>query len=346
LKSLLKLIGTTSHPSLGFAWTATRDSRTVIRGGGGIYYDVINVNPGFDDERHALGPRGTGRTNYQYTRVLNPLLNASGIPFEAPLIGTHLISILPALRASLLQTRGDATNRDFSIRNIEVDKLGTVGVQDLSAPYAIHLSFGIQPELARDLVLTTDFVYRHFLHTPSNADYNHFFSARGPVISICVDSQQDDPGAQCSAGSISVVDHFGQATYRGLLVRLEKRFSRHTQFLASYAYSSNVGTNRVNNDDWFEGYGPLDRDVPHILNVSAIVDLPWKFQVGFNSSYYSRSPFTAFVTSLDFNGDGTDGDALPGTTVNRFNRGLGKEDLRRAVEEFNRNLAGLHTSRN
>jgi hypothetical protein len=82
-------------PSLGFAWTATRDSRTVIRGGGGIYDDVINVNPGFDDERHALGPRGTGRTNYQYTRVLNPLLNASGIPFEAPLIGTHLISILP-----------------------------------------------------------------------------------------------------------------------------------------------------------------------------------------------------------------------------------------------------------
>jgi hypothetical protein len=220
-------------------------------------------------------------------------------------------------------------------------------LQDLATPYAIHLTLGVQREIARDLVLTADFVYRYFINVPSGAvDYNHFFSVRGPVIPICVGAQRDDPQALCSSGPITVVDHFDRAKYRGLLVRVEKRFSNRTQFLASYAYSSNVGTNRVNNDNWSEGYGPLDRDVRHILNLSALVELPYRLQLGFNSSYYSRPPFTAFVAGLDFNGDGTDGDALPGTRVNGFNRGLGKEDLRRLVEEFNQNLAGRTTPRN
>ncbi|HKZ79674.1 MAG TPA: carboxypeptidase regulatory-like domain-containing protein [Pyrinomonadaceae bacterium] len=342
-------------PSLGLAWLVNQDGRTVIRGGGGIYYDTLSVNTLLDQERNSLGPRGTGRTNYQHTRIANPLPNLAGVPFGLPFnfthptlfTGSHLITILPALRADLLQRRGDPNNRDFSVRNIEVDKLGQVGARDLSTPYAVHLNLGMQREITPDLVLSADLVYRHFVHASVlPADYNHFFSARGPVIPVCIGTQIDDPQALCSAGSINVVDGFGRATFKGLLMRLEKRFSRRTQFLASYAYSSNVGTNRVNNDDWFEGYGPLDRDVPHILNLSAIVDLPFRLQLGFNSTYYSRSPFTAFVTGLDFNGDGTDGDALPGTRVNGFNRGLGKEDLRRAIDLFNQNFAGLRTPRN
>jgi hypothetical protein len=342
-------------PSLGFAWMGTRDGKTVIRGGGGIYYDTFNINPLLDQERNALGPRGTGRTNYANTRLSNPLPNIPGVPFGAPLnlttptlfTGAQLMAIVPALRADLLQRRGDTTNQDFSIRNIEVDKLGQVAVRDLVTPYAIHGSVGVQRELARDLVFTADFVYRHFIHrSVLPTDYNHFFSVRGPVIPVCLGAQRDDPLAQCSAGPITVVDEFARATYRGVLMRLEKRLAKNTQFLVSYAYSKNVGNNRVNNDDWFEGYGPLDRDIPHILNASAIFDLRWRFQLAFNSTYYSALPFNAFVTGLDFNGDGTDGDALPGTTVNRFNRGLGTRDLVRAIHDFNRNLAGTRTVRN
>jgi hypothetical protein len=342
-------------PSLGFVWMGTHDGKTVIRGGGGIYYDAFNINPMLDQERNALGPRGTGRTNYANTRISNPLPNIPGIPLGAPLnltsptlfTGAQLMGILPALRAYLSQQRGDPQNQDFSIRNIEVDKLGQVAVRDLATPYAIHGSVGVQRELARDLVFTADFVYRHFIHrSVLPTDYNHFFSVRGPVIPLCVGAQRDDPLAQCSAGPITVVDEFARATYTGVLMRLEKRLSKKSQFLVSYAYSKNVGNNRVNNDDWFEGYGPLDRDVPHILNASAIFDLRWRFQLAFNSTYYSALPFTAFVTGLDFNGDGTDGDALPGTKVNRFNRGLGVPDLVRAVDAFNQTFAGQRTPRN
>ena len=45
----------------------------MIRGGGGIYYDVFNINNLLDAERNSLGPRGTGRTDYPNTRIANPL---------------------------------------------------------------------------------------------------------------------------------------------------------------------------------------------------------------------------------------------------------------------------------
>jgi len=172
---------------------------------------------------------------------------------------------------------------------------------------------------ARNLVLSADFVYRRFFHHPVlPVDYNHFLSVRGPEVPVCVGAQRDDPQARCSAAPITVVDEFSRARYSGLLVRFEKRFSSRIQFLASYAYSSNVGTNRVNNDNWLEGYGPLDRDVSHILNVSAFVELPWRLHLGFNSSYSSSPPFTTLVQrnpSLhprQLTPPGADGSDLPG----------------------------------
>ena len=47
---------------------------------------------------------------------------------------------------------------------------------------------------------------------------------------------------------------------------------------------------------------------------------------------------------IDFNGDGTTGDLLPGTTVNAFNRGMGHADLERLVAQFNTTSAGTKDS--
>ena len=98
-----------------------------------------------------------------------------------------------------------------------------------------------------------------------------------------------------------------------------------------------------NNDDWFENYGPLPTDQRHVLNVSGFVGLPWRFQVAFSVSAYSRPPFSAYIAGMDFNGDGTQNDLMPGTTVNQFGRGLDEEDLERLVEEYNAQVAGRQT---
>jgi len=126
-----------------------------------------------------------------------------------------------------------------------------------------------------------------------------------------------------------------------LLVRVEKRSSRGWQLprLVRSIVGNNF-TEGFSNDSRLDNYGPRDRDVRHILILSGLAQLPKRFQVGWFVTYNSKPPFSAFLGGDDLNGDGTYADLLPGTRVNQFNRGLGKGDLRRLVDKFNRTYAG------
>jgi hypothetical protein len=232
-------------------------------------------------------------------------------------------------------------NYDLTKPQYLASVLGTSGLRPTHKNWT---NFSLQREVMRDLVISTDFVVRHFEHTngPDLLDANHFSSIHGPVLHVCSETEQNDPKALCSLGSIGLTTGFGSATYHGLRVRTEKRFSHGLQFLASYAYSSNVGDNFVNGfnmDNPSSNRGPLDRDVRHILSISGLGQLPKGFKVGLFVSYISKPPFSAYLGGLDLNGDGTWDDLLPGTKANQFNRGLGKQDLRRLVDEFNNTYA-------
>lgn len=74
------------------------------------------------------------------------------------------------------------------------------------------------------------------------------------------------------------------------MLRADKRFSQGFQMLGSYAYSSNNGTNAGNGfdlDNRLANVGPLATDYTQIANLAAVVQLPWRFQSGFNLSYSS-----------------------------------------------------------
>ena len=341
-------------PSLGFAWNVKGDGKTVIRAGVGIYYDFQTSFLIADPERVSLGPKGVGRGSYFSGGIGNPLTHVPGVApgtlmdFNSPTMftGAMVQQILPGIRAQLAQERGNPNNRDFSVTNVEVDKQGSVDATNLPSPSAVHVNVGVQREVAHDLVISADFAVRQFrdIGTPPGLiDPNHFSSIRGPVLPHCSDVEQNDPQALCSLGPISLTSGLGSATYRGLLVRADKRFSHGFQFRASYAYSSNVGDNfgiGFDNDHPLDNRGPLDRDFRHILSLSGIAELPQRFRVGLFVSYIGKPPFSTYLGDLDLNGDGTTGDLLPGTRANQFNRPLGKNDLRRLVNEFNRTYAG------
>jgi Carboxypeptidase regulatory-like domain len=334
-------------PSLGFAWNLRNDGKTVIRGGVGVYYDAQTPFGIADPERVSLGPRGVGRGSYFSGGIRDPNTGTL-LDFSNPstFTGASLLQILPTIRANLTQLRGDPNNRNFSVTNIELDKQGSVDAADFLSVSATHFSFGVQREVVHDLVISADFVLREFRHIgppPGLVDANHFSSADGPVLPLCTDAQRTDPAALCSLGPIFVNSGIGSARYEGLLVRADKRLSHNFQFLASYAYSSDVGnnfSNGFNDENPLGNKGPLGIDFRHILNLSGVILLPKRFQLGLVLTYVSKPPFSAFLGGLDLNGDGTTGDLLPGTTVNEFNRGLGKADLQRLVAQFNSGYAG------
>ena len=342
-------------PAVGFAWAVTSDGKTVLRGGAGRYFDPVSLtNSSVVNERLALSPAGTGRR----TNIPGSSIDYNGVPLEfnqrpTSFRAADLLTILPGIRADLT-AQLNPDNRDFTFRNLDLTKSGAVNLSDpfYEPAYALHFNLGLQRELAANLVVSADFVWRRFLHTfLSGIDYNRFNrQPQGPVIPRCTEAQQNDLTAVCSTGQITFDNTSGIAEYHGLLVRLEKRFSRRTQFLASYALGSFQGSNGpespgngFNNDNWFENYGPMRTDQRHVVNVSGSVDLPRRFQASFSVSFYSRQPFSPYVSGVDFNGDGTLNDLLPGTTVNQFNRGLNLQDLASLVEGYNRDFANERT---
>jgi hypothetical protein len=347
-------------PLLGLAWTPSSNGKTVIRAGAGIFYDYL-FPFGLDAERALLGPPGLGQQTVPGSSIACPLSPVcppgTRLDFKNPTLftGADLMAILPAVRAELLQK---LANADRSVQAIQVTKTGTLNPAHVPSSSALHVNLGLQREIARDFVVSADFVYRHFIHlalggtaaTGGAIDLNHFDSALGPVIPKCIGAQRNDPQALCSNGPINVGTPAGRVTYKGLLLRADKRLSHGFQLLGSYAYSSNTGTNGsgpgtgFNLDNWFQNRGPVATDIAHIVNLAGMAQLPRRFELGLNFSFSSVPPFSAYVGGIDFNGDGTKDDLLPGSTVNAFNRSMGRADLERLVGQFNQTYAGTKDS--
>jgi len=347
---------TNFSPMGGVAWTPAADRKTVVRAGAGRFYAPQALTGSMNAERVALGPPGLGLTTIMGSGILNPLPGIPGVPVTRPLdfpvtptrfTGADLLAILSTLQAAQIQKLASG---DPTVQAIQLTKQmpqPAIFPAHVPNPSAVHASVGVQREIGRGLVISADLVYRHFTHEPTNGgafDVNHFNSSRGPVIPRCTtDAQRNDPQAMCSTGPINVQEAPHYYTYKGLLVRADKRLSQGFQVLGSYAYASNTGANAsagFNLDNWLQNIGPTGDDRRHVLNIAGMKRLPWQVDLGFNVSYTSAPPFSAFVGGIDFNGDGTKGDLLPGTTVNAFNRGMGPADLERLVTQFNQTYAG------
>jgi len=371
-------------PTIGFAWDVGGNQKTVIRGGGGIYHDS-NVFWTRLVERAYTGPTGNGRyiipgsafpTRSDNRSLQNPFLTGQVILGQLPAIRNGLSTFigdgsnLSVRGAERIKTTGDA---------------GFGGIFDPNTVtgYAANMSVGVQREMAQNLVLQADFVMRrsiHFggLHNTFIYDRNHFNRAsisavnpvtgRGstitsPIIPLCTGAQALNPNAQCSQGIISVSESSANYRYTALHVKVDKRFSTAYQFTASYALSKFTGFNGFGNgavslDDHFAGDGYQGSDRRHRFTFSGIVEAPkyggdnkllrglfntWQFSL--ISQIMSKPPLSATVSSVDLDGDGTDNSLLPGVAFNGFGRGVGKNELRNLVDQFNKNFSTAATGK-
>lgn len=345
-------------PALGFAWSIGNDNKTVVRAGAGIYWDTELLWRRLE-ERSYIGPVGNGRTligSQQFTNTFQGIINVATqrpLPVGAPLPNGDALTTLtlgqyiqiynqqfPLIQAAL----ASQVRNDLTIRNINLAKTGNnLYPRNYPVQRSYHMNIGVQRQLPYDLTLSVDYVRRVFVNTLlGSLDYNRWnrfrnvngVPTRSPIIPACTPAQLRDPLANCSNGPITFWTPAGRDVYNGLLVKLDKRFTRHFLFTASYALTDRHGYNGVINlDNYAASYGP--QGGRHILNVSAIVDLPLGFQVSFISASSSRGPVMPFISGVDLDGDGTTTEPIPGVSFNCFNRGCGKSDLEKAVAAWN-----------
>ena len=157
-----------------------------------------------------------------------------------------------------------------------------------------------------------------------------------------------DADALCSRGAINVYVAPYRITYKGLLLRAEKRLSRGWHLRGSYALSRNAGTNAGNGfnlDNWLENTGPVSSDFTQVVNVAGVTRLPGRVDLGLNFGtersavqriHRRRRPQWRRHAARG----GVDRRPAAGHDGNAFNRGMGRADLERLVDEFNRSYTG------
>jgi hypothetical protein len=351
------------QPAFGFAWKPFNDNKTVIRGGGGIYWDST---PGYYKLREApsIGPLGDGRSTLaasaftnMYPGILDFSAGGTPIPVGSPIPIGHLTNMtvaafqaivnaeLPAIQAQLAPSNPQRSG-PYTVTGLDVAKQG-VEIYPTHNPLArsYQTSIGVQRDIGHGMVLTVDWARRQGENVSlGEVDMNLFTRyinhVQTPVIPACTAKQQYVPGIECSSGAITFWTDQGRAVYDGMLAKLSKRFQNRYQFTASYALQKALDESVWNLTNWMAGYGEY---LPHHnLTVSGLVELPWKINLSMNSTFLSRTPQTANVANLELPGTVQSGSSepLPGLAYGCLAAGCGQGALANAVSAFNSTIAG------
>ncbi len=332
-------------PQIGFAWDPFKDHKTAIRVGAGIYY-ALSVSNLVTNERNSLAPFNSGndtitlnagddgkrdfnrdgKVDYDFTSAVarNIALKNS---FPLLLAGQQVyVSAAPSTFAAMTITRS-----------------GLLISNNFQMPYSQQLNAGIQRELGWNSVIDVNFIYSRTVHEfTRDVDAGNLFPGNGPKITL-------GDGLVTNA-QITRITTDGFSRYRGLTAKFDKRFSKRFQSTASYALSRfettspdglGLGSAPLVNRNIKANFGPGALDRTHRLTINAIAELPWGFRLSMLSTMSSALPTTAIVGSADLNGDGVNGDLLPGTKRGSLGRGItGAADLNALIRAYNTTTGG------
>ncbi|HEX6897390.1 MAG TPA: hypothetical protein VF146_19055, partial [Bryobacteraceae bacterium] len=343
------------QPAIGFAWSPFKNNKTVIRGGGGIYWDSV---PGYWRYREAalIGPPGGGRltlSSFAFTNTLPNITNyltGQPLPIGAPIQIQQLYNIsvaqflnivqseLPAIAAVIAPGNAQRSG-PFPYSTLNYVKQGVeIFPPDFRAPRSYQTSIGVQHSFAHGMVLSVDWARRQGENLSlGEIDRNLWNRYQGtstnvPVIPACKTGQLLDPTIGCSAGPMTFWNGQGRSVYDGLLVKLNKSMSHRIQFTASYAFQKQLGQTIAYDElNWFGVYG--NNLAHHNLNVAGIVNLPWGFELSVNSSIISRTPVLPLFPGLFIPGTAPTGSSEPLPELPHPT--LSKSDLAAAVADFN-----------
>ncbi|HYA15937.1 MAG TPA: carboxypeptidase-like regulatory domain-containing protein, partial [Bryobacteraceae bacterium] len=310
-------------PQTGFAWALGKDKRTVIRGGASMFWDTNPIWQQFREDA-SIGPAGDGRitlaasafTNifpgiyYQSSSGVKALPVGAALPLTSIsnlTLGDFLQIInqqVPTLSAQIFAN--PVTSGPYTTSGIQVSKQG-VEIYPAHFPFirSYQTSIGVQRDLGKGFVITADWARRQGENLNlGEQDLNRFArTADGlnPIIPKCATTPDFVTTDECSTGGITFWVPEGRSVYEGLLMKLQKRFTKvygvSYQFQTSYALQRLMYENAaVDLDNYFASYGPT---IPRQnFNLAGVANLPWGFTLSLNSSIITATPVTPIITGI------------------------------------------------
>lgn len=246
-------------PRLGFVWAPTKDNRTAIRGGVGLFYDKIPLNV-------AIFPNIPAQTITQFA-------SDGTIAIQGPTTYTHVIATNNgALR--LPYSLGATLQFDRQLRPNLLLRLGYEYRQS-------YRQFFLDPVLSGTGILPV-------LPSSPFARENLLRNAQTPVISSAVlELREPLFRPQSATNARLLLLNSGTQTYDEFLAMLRWNPTERTSLVASYVRSRAFGD--LNDYNQFFGnnpyplirpnqYGPLPSDAPNRVLFWGIIGLPYKLQ--------------------------------------------------------------------
>lgn len=136
------------QPRVGFAWDITGSRKTVIRGGGGIFYAFIQANQTYDD------------TLFNGETTISPAVQAT-----------------PGNPINLLAPFGSITGADFLSGAVPIS---AQTIQPLApnvhTPYSLQMSIGVEHQLTPSWTVSADYVHWRVYHDWERSDANLFYN--------------------------------------------------------------------------------------------------------------------------------------------------------------------------
>jgi outer membrane receptor protein involved in Fe transport len=277
-------------PRFGFAWDPKGDGKTSLRGGIGVFYDVLK-----------------GEDNLQFNGQ-PPFFASAGLFF--PTVGPGQASDVPFLSDPFgsagspnpFPSTPPPSNLDFAAAGfLPINSGGAVYLVDphLRTPYTYQYNLSLQREIAPNTVLEITYVGSSSHGLTTLVDVNPFVLGTTDRVlnlqqgnSSCVDddlnsSSGADPDAFCSYAGLPEFKNLTKASYNGLQTSLTKQiantgFLGRTYFTLAYTYAHAIDNTSGfrNRNSEVPAYAPdllrasSDQDIRHRITFSGGWDLP------------------------------------------------------------------------